>query len=83
MYRTFAKSSGNFKGTTKSAFKITIDRTVPGIDGSDIVAPQIIEVSFSNPVGCTTAQSLLLRQVGLSLLDLDAVVGDLHYLGEM
>lgn len=60
LYRTPAKSNGNFRGTTKSAFKFTTDISVAGVDGTTTVtSPIIFEVSASIPLGATSAQVLL------------------------
>jgi hypothetical protein len=78
-YRTFPKQSGNFRGTAKSAVKFTLDKTVLGVDGSSsIVAPLIVEVSFSIPVGTTDADILVMRQSALALLDSDTVMQPLN-----
>lgn len=79
LYRTFPKPSGNFRGVAKSAFKISKDISVTGVDGvSQLSAPIIVDVSFSIPVGATHAQVLLARQRALALLDLDAVMTPLN-----
>lgn len=79
LYRTYAKASGNFKGVNKSSIKFTKDIVVPGVDGvSDITSPMILEVSFSLPVGFTAAQSVLLRQHAVALLDRDDVMAPLN-----
>lgn len=79
LYRTFPKSSGNFKGTAKSQFKFTQDILVDGVDGvSQLTSPIIVDVSFSLPVGATPAQILIARQRALAMLDLDAVVAPLN-----
>lgn len=67
-YRTFNKKSGNYNGSAKCAMKITRDVTVPGVDATtSIVAPQICQVSFANPVGTSDANQveLAMRLVGL------------------
>jgi len=78
LYRTFPKASGNFKGVQKSAFKMTYDLTVLGIDGTNLTAPAIIEVSFSVPVGVDAFSSKFLRQYALALLDYDTVMAPLN-----
>lgn len=78
MYRTPPKTSGNFKGVAKTSFKFSRDIVVPGVDGGDITAPIIVEVSFSIPVGATPALTILERQKALALLDLDSVMGPLN-----
>lgn len=78
-YRTFPKPKGNFRGVSKSAVKFSMDISVAGVDSeTSILAPVIVEVSFSIPVGVTPAQSLIARQKALSLLDLDAVMAPLN-----
>ena len=58
-YRTLNKKSGNSNGVAKSAIKVTRDISVPGVDTTTtLVAPQIGHVTFSSPVGATTAQEL-------------------------
>lgn len=77
-YRTAAKRNGEYRGTARSAFKLTEDISVDNVSGDgSIVAPLIMEVSFSVPVGATAAQTLELRQRGIALLDDDAIVADL------
>lgn len=78
LYRTMPKVSGNFRGTAKSAVKFSRDIEITGIDGTTVVAPQIIEVSFSNPVGVTPAQTLEQRQYALALLDRDDIMAALN-----
>lgn len=77
-YRTPPKPNGNFKGVAKSAFKFTKDYTVLGVDGSNLVSPVIVEVSFSIPVGVTAADSLIEMQRSLALLDYDVVMAPLN-----
>lgn len=77
-YRTMPRISGNFRGTAKTAVKFSRDVSVLGVDGSTVVAPQILEVSFSNPVGVTPAQSLEFRQNGVALLDRDDIMAALN-----
>lgn len=78
LFRSFPKANGNFKGTQKTAIKVTHDATVVGVDGSNIVAPIIAEVSFSLPVGVTAAQSMIIRQKLLALLDRDDIMAPLN-----
>lgn len=73
-YRTLPKPSGNFRGVAKTAAKFSKDYSVTGADGSTIVAPVIVEVSISMPVGISAANAMIARQKALSLLDLDAVM---------
>lgn len=70
-YRTFPKPSGNFRGTAKSAVKITKDFSVAGVDATTtLIIPAIIDVGFSFPVGTTAAERLELRmRMVAALLD--------------
>lgn len=77
-YRTMPRISGNFRGTAKTAVKFSRDLSLLGVDGTTVVAPQILEVSFSNPVGVTPAQSLEFRQYGVALLDRDDIMAALN-----
>lgn len=75
LYRTNPKANGNFRGQAKSKAKFTMDIEVPGVDATTtVVAPYIIEISTSQPVGTPSATALLGRQRGVALLDLDAVM---------
>lgn len=79
MYRTFPTRSGNFKGVSKSAVKLTKDVEVAGVDSSTtLTAPIIIDVSFSIPVGATAAEVLHARQRAVALLDTDSVMDKLN-----
>lgn len=82
-YRSAPTKVGNFAGTAKSSFKVTIDRSVAAVDGGTIIVPQIVEVSFSNPVGVTSAHTQELRQLALAILDDDSVSGNLNDLLEI
>lgn len=73
-YRTAPKPSGNFRGVAKTAQKFSKDITVLGVDGSNITAPIIVEISWSLPVGATAAQAMIARQKVVSLMDLDATM---------
>lgn len=74
-YRTPPKKAGNFNGVAKSGFKFTTDITVPAADGTTtVVSPTIGEVSFSLPLGFTTAQIKKLRQRMIATLDDDALM---------
>lgn len=78
MYRSFPTKSGNFKGTSKSAVKLTEDVSVPGADGvATLTVPCIAEVSFSIPVGMPATKVLELRQRIIALLDDDQIMDDL------
>lgn len=78
LYRSIPKPNGNFRGVAKTAAKFTRDVTVLGIDGTPIVAPVIIEVSFAIPVGTPSAEILVERQKAVALLDLDSVMVSLN-----
>jgi len=77
LYRTKPKANGNFRGMAKSAAKFTKDITVPGVDGADIVAPLLGEVSFSLPVGFTAADSSLVRERIVALINEEAFIAQL------
>lgn len=74
--RTLAKRSGDFLGSNKPTVKYTRDVSVPNASGSgNVVAPLIVEVSMSLPVGCTDADVLAARQHIVAILDRDDIVG--------
>ena len=74
-YRTFPTKTKDFNGVAKSGFKFTVDTVVPGVDASTTrIAPQIAEVSFSLPIGFTTAHLIELRQRIIAVLDNDALM---------
>lgn len=78
LYRTAPKESGNFRGVAKSAIKLTTDRVVPGVDSStSLVAPQIIDIGFANPVGLTPALTLEMRMMAVALLTNDEIMAAL------
>lgn len=78
-YRTFPTKNGNFKGTSKSAVKFTQDVQVAGADGvSTLTAPIILDLSFSVPVGASTADLVHARQRLLALLDGDTLMNSLN-----
>lgn len=69
-YRTKPKKSGNFNGVGKAEFKFTQDYAVPGVDlTTTIVAPALIDVSTSFPVGITVANCMEMRQRAIAFLD--------------
>jgi len=79
LYRTFPKSSGNFKGMAKSAIKFSQDVEVTGVDGiTTLTSPIIVEVSFSIPVGATVAEQLIARQRAIAMLDDDTIMVKLN-----
>jgi hypothetical protein len=68
-YRTIPKKVGNFMGTAKSAAKLTKDFLVPGSDSETlIIAPAIMDIGFSFPIGLTPEQTLAFRMRGHALL---------------
>lgn len=77
-YRRYATRSGNSFGVAKTSRKFTMDVTVPGTDGSDLVVPMIRTVEDSFPVGVTAAQQLEFRQRSNALEDLDSVMTLVH-----
>lgn len=75
LYRTFPKPTGNFKGVAKSAVKFTKDYSVEGQDSTtSIVAPGIIDIGFSFPVGLTAAETLELRMRAVAMLMDDTIM---------
>lgn len=79
IYRTFPTKSGNFKGTAKSSVKFTQDVSVAGVDSSTtITAPIILDLSFSVPVGATSADLIHVRQRLLALIDNDSFMDSLN-----
>lgn len=80
-YRTQPKSSGNYKGTARSSVKFSKDFSVPGVDvTTTVVSPIIVDVSFSCPVGTTSAQITEMRQRAVSILDNDTIMDALNEL---
>lgn len=77
-YRTFPTSSGNFKGTRKTAFKLSRDVTVLGVDGNNVNSTSIAEVSFSLPIGVSAAEAKKIRQGLIAALDNDTLMVALH-----
>lgn len=78
LYRTAPKRNGEFRGVARTSIKVTEDISVDNVSGDgQIVAPMLLECSFSIPVGATAAQTLELRQRLLALLDDDSVMADL------
>lgn len=79
LYRSFPTKSGNFKGTSKTSVKFTLDQEVAGVDASTtLTSPLILEVSFSVPVGVATADLVKARQRVMALLDNDTVMNALN-----
>jgi hypothetical protein len=80
LYRTLPKQNGNFKGVLKSSLKVTEDFSVPGVDSSTtLTSPVILSVSFSVPIGVTSADLLRLRQTVIALLDQDTLMNPLNH----
>jgi len=79
LYRSFPTKNGNFKGVAKTSVKLSVDHTVPGVDGvAQLSAPIIWELSASIPVGVSVEDALKSRQRALAVLDLDAVMTPLN-----
>lgn len=79
IYRTFPTKTGNFKGVCKTAVKSTLDVEVAGVDSNTtITAPIIMDLSFSVPVGVTTAELVKARQRLIALLDDDSFMNALN-----
>lgn len=79
IYRSFPTKTGNFKGVGKTSVKLTIDKSVVGVDSStSITAPVILEVSFSVPVGVSDADMKHYRQRLIALLDSDTFMDSLN-----
>jgi len=77
-YRTFPKVNGNFRGVSKAAIKFSRDISVDGVDSeTTLVAPIIIELGVSLPVGVTSADMLKARQTMIAALDYDAIMDPL------
>lgn len=70
LFRSPAKPVGNFPGVEKISVKLTRDITVNGNDGvTPVKIPDIVEVSFSMPVGMTDADKVLRRQTVIAAVD--------------
>lgn len=68
--RSFPTVSGNFKGVAKSAVKLTQDIEVDGVDATvKNNSPMIASANFSLPVGCTSAEAMLIRQRLIAAID--------------
>lgn len=79
LFRTPAKRAGNFRGVNKTAVKLTTDLNVPGVDMTTyIVAPFILECSFSIPAGTSAENIKLMRQTLISILDNDLIMDGLN-----
>lgn len=79
LYRTQPTRTGNFKGVSKSSVKFTEDTEVSGVDSSTtLAAPMIMEISFSIPVGASTADVVHLRQRAHALIDDDSIMNALN-----
>lgn len=70
--RALPTKSGNFRGVSKGSLKFTQDVSVTGVDSNTtILAPIIVEVSFSLPVGCDADDVKRARQIIIGALDDD------------
>lgn len=79
LYRTFPTRTGNFKGVSKSAIKVTCDVDVPGVDSSTtLTAPIILDLSFSVPVGVDASSLKHARQRLLAMIDDDTFMDSLN-----
>lgn len=76
--RSWPKRVGVFYGVAKSSVKFTKDVTVAQADGTTAVAPIIMELSASVPVGANASDVLAMRQRIVAITDNDAVIGPLH-----
>lgn len=74
-YRTFPKRNGISLGVKKSAVKLTRDFTVENTDDTTQIAPLIIEMRVSMPVGVTSAEAELATRQFRDLLDQPTVIG--------
>jgi hypothetical protein len=84
LLRTPAKRNGRSFGVDKATFKFTQDVLVPTTTPDvDMVAPAIVEVAFSLPVGATPEDAMHLRQRAIAVLDNDTIVSPLHELLEI
>lgn len=67
--------SGNFRGVAKTTAKLTQDYIVEGVDTTTTnVAPFILAIGASMPVGVTAAEAMHMRQRAVALLDLEALI---------
>lgn len=73
-YRTFPKTSGNYPGQAKVAAKFSTQQTIPGVNGENVTGPFLVEMSFSMPVGTSSATMLLMRQRASALLNRDDIM---------
>jgi len=79
LYRTLPKQAGNSKGIAKSAVKMTLDVTVPGVDpATSVTAPFIIEISAAIPVGTPVDVTKRGRQRAIGFVDQDAIMSPLN-----
>jgi len=75
LYRTQPKQNKDFRGVAKSAIKITQDFRVEGVDTTTVnIAPGIVDVGFSFPIGMTPAQTREMRMRVVALLLSDTVM---------
>lgn len=76
-YRTLNKRVGNSFGVVRTSQKRTKDFLVTAPDGTSVSQAAIIEVSSAFPPGLTAAQTLVLRQELVALLD-HALMASVH-----
>lgn len=69
VYRTPAKRSGSYLGSSKSAIKLSSQVSVMNAEGVQVPAAMIGECSFSIPVGVTPEVALALRQRLIAAID--------------
>lgn len=68
--RSIPKVSGNFRGVKKTSLKFTQDKVIAGVDATTtVVAPLILSVAISVPVGSTAADCMHLRERVRAVLD--------------
>lgn len=78
LLRTPPKRTGVYYGNAKTGAKFTKDITVTQADGTETVAPIIMELSASIPVGASAADVLAVRQHMVTILDRDDIAGSLQ-----
>lgn len=84
LLRSLPKTSGTFKGMMKTSAKFTLDIEVPStVVGVSVIAPYIVDISVSLPVGTDPVVAQLVRQRVVALMDKEAVVKNLHELQEI
>lgn len=82
-YRNDISPSGNYLGNAKGALKLTEDQVVTAKDGTDVVAPTIVSLQLSIPVGTTdVAFYHIIGRLQAMLLDLN-LMHDLFMMQEI